>query len=161
MVGTDIAIFLVAVLCLAYFEAHAWISVAVIGLLLTGLSFQPSSSYLILYFLWFVFLFAAAFMLSGTLRRRFFTDALIRRTEGRLPSISKTERNAIEAGDVWWEKELFSGRPHWKHLLAMPAPALQPADQAFLDNQVQTLCDMLDDWQIVGKLHDLPAPVWQ
>lgn len=160
MVVTDIGIVLVSVLLLVYFEMPSLVSVPAMGLVLTGISFSSNGHWLLLFVLWFLFLIAATFMLSARLRQRFITTALIRKVEKRLPAISDTERDAIEAGDVWWEKELFSGRPDWRKLHDMPVPTLQPAEQAFLDHQAQTLCDMLDDWEIVDKLHDLPENVW-
>ena len=79
----------------------------------------------------------------------------------KLPALSRTEREALEAGTVWWEGELFSGRPRWDRLLALPGPSLTPEEQAFLDGPVEELCGMLDDWRIVEELHDLPPEVWQ
>ncbi|MCC7411988.1 MAG: acyl-CoA dehydrogenase [Gammaproteobacteria bacterium] len=94
-------------------------------------------------------------------RRRFVTGpalALLRRA---LPKISQTEREALEAGTVWWDAELFSGQPRWQRLLGLPAPRLSAAEQAFLDGPVERLCRMVDDWQVNQELRDLPADVWQ
>lgn len=77
-----------------------------------------------------------------------------------LPGMSDTEQQALDAGSVWWEGELFSGRPDWKKLIDLPAPHLTPAEQAFIDNQVDTLCAMLDDWKITHETRDLPPEVW-
>ncbi len=77
------------------------------------------------------------------------------------PTMSRTEQEALEAGSVWWDGELFSGKPQWKKLLNLPAPRLSKEEQAFLDGPVETLCNMLDDWQITQEDHDLPEPVWQ
>ena len=78
-----------------------------------------------------------------------------------LPTLSDTEREALEAGTVGWDGELFSGDPDWQKLLDLPAPALTEAEQAFLDGPVEELCRMLDDWQIVEFDKDLPSEVWQ
>ena len=75
--------------------------------------------------------------------------------------MSQTEREALEAGTIWWDGELFSGRPNWQKLLAEPAPSLTPDEQAFLDGPVEELCLMLDDWKICKELHDLPLEVWK
>ena len=77
-----------------------------------------------------------------------------------LPAMSDTEREALEAGDVWWDAELFMGDPDWSKLLASPAAALSGEEQAFLDGPVETLCGLLDDWRINWELHDLPPEVW-
>ena len=39
---------------------------------------------------------------------------------------SDTEREAIEAGDVWWDADLFAGNPDWAKLLAVAAARLRP-----------------------------------
>jgi acyl-CoA dehydrogenase len=78
-----------------------------------------------------------------------------------LPQISATEQEAIDAGTVWWDGELFSGSPDWNKLLAFPKPSLRSDEQAFLDNEVEQLCAMLDDWEITHKYADLPPDVWQ
>lgn len=77
-----------------------------------------------------------------------------------LPPLSQTEREAMEAGDVWWDGELFSGNPDWKVLHSYPKPELSKKECAFLDNEVETLLAMLDDYQIVQKDKDLPKEVW-
>src|SRR5258707_8177092 len=77
-----------------------------------------------------------------------------------LPPISDTEREALEAGDVWWDGELFSGNPNWAVLLAVPPAMLSPEEQAFLDGPVNELCRIVDDWKVTWELHDLPPPVW-
>jgi acyl-CoA dehydrogenase len=77
-----------------------------------------------------------------------------------LPKLSDTEREAIEAGDVWWDADLFSGKPDWGKLLAFPPATLSAAEQAFLDGPVDELCRMLDDWRINWEWRDLPPEVW-
>jgi acyl-CoA dehydrogenase len=78
-----------------------------------------------------------------------------------MPQMSDTERDALEAGTVWWESELFRGRPEWPQLHAIPKPTLTPEERNFLDKEVETVCAMVDDWQITHELYDMPAPVWQ
>ena len=78
-----------------------------------------------------------------------------------MPRLSSTEREALEAGTVWWDAELFSGKPRWRRLLRQPAPALSEREQAFIDGPVEELCLMLDDWEISEQHRDLPEPVWK
>ncbi len=78
-----------------------------------------------------------------------------------LPPMSETEKVALEAGDVWWEADLFQGNPDWKKMLAIAKPSLTEEEQAFVDNETEELCSMLDDWDIVHKRKDLPPEVWQ
>lgn len=77
-----------------------------------------------------------------------------------LPQMSDTERDALEAGTVWWEGELFRGRPDWSRLLAYPRPRLTDAEQQFLDNQAEQACRMVNDWSVTQERYDLPADVW-
>ena len=77
-----------------------------------------------------------------------------------LPPLSQTEREAMEAGDVWWDGELFSGNPDWQKLHRFPKPELSEKERAFMGEQVETLLAMLDDYQIVQKDKDLPKEVW-
>ncbi|WP_396957599.1 acyl-CoA dehydrogenase [Nitrosomonas sp.] len=78
-----------------------------------------------------------------------------------LPQISQTEQEALDAGTVWWEGALFSGKPDWNQLLAYPKPELTPKEKAFLNGPVEQLCAMLDEWHITHERHDLPPHVWQ
>lgn len=78
-----------------------------------------------------------------------------------LPHVSATEQEAIDAGSVWWDGDLFSGNPDWNKLLVLPKCRLNKAEQSFLDNEVEQLCSMLDDWDITHNRADLPPEVWQ
>lgn len=64
-----------------------------------------------------------------------------------MPKMSPTEQAAVEAGGVWWDAELFAGKPNWKRLLATPAPRLTPEEQSFLDFEAEHLCDLANDWE--------------
>jgi acyl-CoA dehydrogenase len=77
-----------------------------------------------------------------------------------LPSMSQTEKEALEAGTVWWDGELFTGAPRWQKLLAAKPPQLTAEEQAFLDGPCMQLCAMLDDWNITHERGDLPPQVW-
>ncbi len=76
-----------------------------------------------------------------------------------LPPMSDTEREAIEAGTVWWDGELFSGRPDWQKLLDYPKAQLTEEEQAFVDGPTEELCAMVSDWDI-GQRMDLPEEAW-
>ena len=67
---------------------------------------------------------------------------------------------AIEAGDTWWEADLFSGNPDWRKLLDVPAATLTPDERQFIDGPVAQLCAMLDEWDISWNRRDLPPEVW-
>src|SRR5215472_2755955 len=78
-----------------------------------------------------------------------------------LPAMSQTEKEALEAGTVWWDGELFTGAPDWKKLLAAKAPKLSDEEQAFLDGPCEELCRMLDEWHITHERGDLPPEAWE
>ena len=98
--------------------------------------------------------------MSFNLRRDYLTAPLFQWAKGVMPALSETERDAIEAGDVWWDAELFTGDPNWSKLLDTPPARLSEEEQAFLDGPVEELCGMLDDWKITWELGDLPVEAW-
>jgi acyl-CoA dehydrogenase len=77
-----------------------------------------------------------------------------------MPRMSPTEQAAVEAGNVWWDAELFAGRPDWKRLLATPAPGLTAEEQSFLDNEAEHLCDLANDWETTSVWQDLSPEAW-
>lgn len=95
------------------------------------------------------------------LRRALISRPLFSLYKRILPQMSDTEREALEAGSVWWEGELFRGKPDWSKLMAYPQPKLTAEEQAFMDNEVDQACAMTDDWKVSHELYDLPPDVWQ
>ena len=112
-------------------------------------------------FLWSFFSVTAVLLNVPKLRRVWISNRVLPLFRAALPPMSKTERDALEAGTVWWDGELFSGNPDWIKLLTIPIPKLSVEEQAFLDGPVEELCRMLNDWEITEELHDLPPQVWQ
>jgi acyl-CoA dehydrogenase len=94
------------------------------------------------------------------IRRNLITKPIFAVFKKILPPLSDTEREAMEAGDVWWDGELFRGKPDWQKLHSFPKAELNADEQAFMDNQVETLLQMLDDYKIVQEQRDLPEEVW-
>ena len=95
------------------------------------------------------------------LRRSLISRPLLRWTRKVLPPMSDTEREALEAGTVWWDAELFSGRPDWKVLHAQPKAVLSAEEQAFLDGPVEELCRVVDDWKVNHVDKNLPPEAWK
>lgn len=95
------------------------------------------------------------------LRRLLISDRLFSIFRKLLPEVSDTEQQALDAGTVWWDGELFSGRPRWRNLLKTPKATLTQREQDFLDGPVDELCRMLDDWEICNNHHRLPDDVWE
>ncbi|GEK10286.1 acyl-CoA dehydrogenase [Pseudoalteromonas peptidolytica] len=77
-----------------------------------------------------------------------------------LPELSQTEREAMEAGSIWWDGALFSGKPNWRKWLSNDKPKLSDDEQAFIDNELNTLLNMLDE-EAIAQANDLPNEVWQ
>jgi acyl-CoA dehydrogenase len=93
------------------------------------------------------------------LRRAVVSVPILKAFRKALPAMSQTEKDALEAGTVWWEGELFGGKPDWNKLLNYPWPKLSPEEQHFLENETTELCRMTDDWQSTQG-QDLPQAVW-
>src|SRR5262245_48800966 len=95
------------------------------------------------------------------LRQTFITRPFLRTYRRLLPSMSTTEKEALEAGTVWWDGQLFTGAPAWDQLMSSRAPRLTAEEQAFLDGPCEELCRMLDDFDITHRLGDMPPEVWE
>ncbi len=149
-----------APVALAYRRTDLRTSTVVLGVLLLIYTWLGSAPGPWKALLWIVFAAFAA-LNAESLRRDNVTRKLFGMYRRMLPQMSKTEQDALDAGGVWWEGELFSGMPDWRKLNRLPPPRLAPEEQAFLDGPVEQLCRMLDDWQITHELCDLPANVWQ
>lgn len=99
-------------------------------------------------------------MTSQSFRLEWLSRPAFRLAKKAMPGLSSTESEAIEAGDVWWDGDLFTGNPDWNKLLAVPPACLSPEEEAFLAGPVETLCGMLDDWRITWTDRDLPQEAW-
>ncbi len=115
--------------------------------------------------LFYIFLFLIAViglvLFVPILRRLIVSNQILKIFRKLLPQISQTEQDALDAGTVWWDGDLFSGKPDWNKLLAYPKPKLSAEEEAFINGPVEQLCDMLDEWNITHELHDLPPEIWQ
>ena len=155
-----LVLFIGSVLGLAYQRAGLRRSTVLLGVLVFAYLFfggGPLVWKLLLVVLW------AGFAALGIddLRREHITRPLLAKYRRLLPSVSDTERQALEAGTVWWDGELFSGAPDWQRLLSVPRPHLSVEERAFLDGPVNELCAMLDDWDITHERADLPPDAWE
>ncbi len=134
------------------------LGVVAVYLLAMG-AWSHAPGWLLLIF-WLLIAVAAAPLLLPDLRRQYFTKPLFSWFQKVLPPMSETERDAIDAGTVWWDGELFSGRPDWDKLLAYPKVQLTEEEQAFIDGPTEELCAMVSDWEI-GQAMDLPPAAWE
>src|SRR5499425_1711336 len=163
-VGGAIAlVFIAAVLFLAYKRLSLLTFTATFTVLLAAYTMFGAASapagvwkgflWLMLAFLW---LLNVRPLRKAVITRRFMKTYL-----KLLPAMSQTEREALEAGTVWWDGELFTGAPKWQKLLSAKTPQLSDEEQAFLDGPCEELCRMLDDWNITHERGDMPPHVWE
>lgn len=109
----------------------------------------------------FIIVFIGLAILSiSPIRRNLLTRPIFNKMRRDLPSMSKTEREALEAGNTWWDAELFTGQPDWEKLKSLPAASLTKNEQDYIDGPVEALCMMLNDWDITHNRQDLPPEVW-
>jgi acyl-CoA dehydrogenase len=153
------ALFVLLVLVLAYRRASLAVATVVLGLALAAYWFFGAAAD------WWKIAVSVPVVVLLLLNLRWLRVALITRPflkkyRRLLPSMSSTEREALDAGTVWWDGELFTGGPNWQKLMSAKAPALTAAEQAFLDGPCEELCGMLDDWDITHRRADLPPEVW-
>jgi acyl-CoA dehydrogenase len=155
-------VFVAAVLFLAYRRLSllaftATFTALLIAYTLLGASGTPAGAWK--GFLWL--LLAGLWLLNlRPLRKAIITRPFMKAYLKLLPPMSQTEREALEAGTVWWDGELFTGAPKWSKLLSARAPRLTAEEQTFLDGPCEELCRMLDDWVISHQLGDMPPHVW-
>lgn len=135
-----------------------WTGGAAVLLVLLGwvgmLAFWPGV------FLWALFLAIAVPLNVPTLRQQVLSEPLRRYISKVLPPMSETERQAIQAGSVWWEGELFRGNPDWDRLLGYASPKLVEREREFLDGPVEELCRMLENWEVTHERNDLTPEAW-
>jgi acyl-CoA dehydrogenase len=153
-------LFLAILLILAYRRASLGLSCCVLGLLLAAYWVFGDSAQ------WWKIAVSVPFVILlllniRPLRVRVMSRPFLRTYRRLLPSMSATEREALDAGTVWWDGELFTGGPDWAKLMSAKVPALTPREQAFLDGPCEDLCAMLDDWDITHVRADLPPEVWK
>ena len=152
---------LVLLWCLAYFRVPLLVWTLCIAGVLAGLTYLLYPDWIVSSLLWLVFLPMAVLFNIRRLRRHIISDRILKFFKGIMPTLSSTEREALEAGSVWWDGDLFSGKPRWKKWLDLPAPKLSEAEQAFIDGPVEELCRLIDDWHVNHERHDLSEETWR
>ena len=152
-------VLLIGIALIAHLRVSPIPALAIVAayLVLMGSADEPPA--LLMLILWLVLLAVAVPLLVADLRIKYFSGPMFDWFKKVLPPISDTERDAIDAGTVWWDGELFSGRPNWDTLLGYPKATLTDEEQAFLDGPTETLCAMVNDWD-VGQRLDLPPEAW-
>lgn len=110
---------------------------------------------------WSLYLAAIALFTVPSIRQAAISAKALTVFKKVLPAMSQTEKEALDAGTVWWEAELFKGKPNWQQLHDIPAPQLSEEERAFLEGPVNKVCAMVNDYQVTHELADLPPEVWQ
>ena len=154
-----ILVLIVGVAWLAHRRVAPLTAMAVVAVYLLAMGVIGHVPGWLLVILWVLLAVPAALLLLPDLRRKLFTAPLFSWFQKTLPPMSQTERDAIDAGTVWWDGQLFSGRPDWEQLLAYPKVQLTEEEQAFIDGPTEELCAMVSDWEI-GQAMDLPPEAW-
>lgn len=131
-----------------------------VGLYLLAMTLFSPAHWLLMLLLWAVFIGLAVTLNLTEWRRDNVSAPLFRWFKKVLPPLSATEQEALDAGTVWWDGELFSGRPDWSQLHSFPKPRLTEAEQAFIDGPCEELCRMTSEWELTTTLQDLPPNVW-
>ena len=155
-----IAGFIVLLTVLAYVKASlkTW-TVCIVAFLFFCTIFSCAPSLLLALF-WIISLVILIPLNIDSVRKQYLTKPALDLFRKVLPPLSSTEKEAMESGDVWWDGDLFSGDPDWNKLLSNPEPTLTEEEQAFMDGPVETLCNMVDDWQVTHIDKDLPKEIW-
>jgi acyl-CoA dehydrogenase len=151
---------IVAVWGLAYLAAPLWAWTLIFAFSLGLMQAHAFFTLPLQVSLWGILAFWIVIFHLPLFRQRFVTTFIFRVFKKTMPKMSSTEREAIEAGDIWWESELFRGQPNWDRLLAAPPPRLTQEELNFLNNTVEALCALFDEWSVSHVIHDLPKPVW-
>ena len=157
--GVIALLFVVAVLALAYWRLSLLAFTGTFLVLLVAYTLVGAPAGLWKGLLWVAFVVLALFNIRP-LRKALVSRPFMKTYRRLLPAMSQTEREALEAGTVWWDGELFTGKPDWSKLLGSKAPQLTAEEQAFLDGPCEELCRMVDDFDVTHRRGDLPPEVW-
>ncbi|MGZ5063875.1 MAG: acyl-CoA dehydrogenase, partial [Usitatibacter sp.] len=146
---------------LAYHRANAlaWSLGMAAGV--AALTWGTGTPLAVLTVLWIAVAVFAAIGIVKPLRRMLVTRPIFGIYKKILPQISQTEQEALDAGSIWWDADLFTGKPDWEKLLAYPEPKLSAEERAFIDGPVEELCGMLNEWDITHNRMDLPPEAWK
>jgi acyl-CoA dehydrogenase len=152
---------LATLLILAFFRASSWGWILASIVLVAGVAILNNLSGDALVTI--ATLLGVVMIILGVpfLRRLLVSNFILQVFRKILPQVSQTEQEALDAGTVWWDGELFGGHPNWRKLLAYAKPTLSAEEQSFLDNETEQLCAMIDDWEVTHTRQDLSPETWQ
>ena len=156
-----IGLFILITAVAVYFRISLLLWSVLVALGLGAMHYIPGVSTATLSLLWVIYAAVVIPLNLQILRKNLISNPLFKGMARTMPTISQTEQEALDAGDVWWEGELFSGKPDFRIIHSIPKPQLTEEEQAFLDGPVEELCRMTNDWEITHENFDLSAEAWK
>tara|TARA_R110001592_G_scaffold134398_4_gene350115 strand:- start:11096 stop:13516 length:2421 start_codon:yes stop_codon:yes gene_type:complete len=157
----DIFLWLIAVLSLIWFMSYSRASLSAFTFAFMALMAVGTYLNIIGFVSWLLFGVIALPLNLDNIRLQFISMPLLTLFKKIMPQMSETEQQAIDAGTIWFEAELFRGNPNWSRLHNYPQPRLSAQEKTFLEGPVEVVCAMVDDWQTTHELADLSPEVWQ
>jgi acyl-CoA dehydrogenase len=161
---TTLVILAAAVLAawtLAYHRANGLAWSLALAALAGAITYATAAPAALIAASWALAAIFAALSIVKPVRRSVVTKPIFGLYKKILPQVSQTEQEALDAGSIWWDADLFSGKPDWKKMLAYPQATLSAEERAFIDGPVEELCGMLDEWDITHNRMDLPPEAWK
>lgn len=154
-------IWILSAIALSGFMAYSRAKLSTFTLLFTALMVIGSIYQVVSPIAWLVFVVIAVPLNITNIRQQYISKPLLKAFQSIMPEMSRTEKEAIDAGTTWFEADLFRGAPDWQKLHNYPAPRLSAEEQAFLDGPVEEVCRMVDDWDTTHERADLAPEIWQ
>lgn len=154
-------IFLTSIWILSYQRASLRIWVLSFFILLLFQSNFSEAGWFMLTLEWILFIAITAILTVSPLRQQLLTKPILEFYRKQQPHLSETEQEALTAGTVTWEGDLFQGDPDWEKWAKFPAGKLSPEEEAFLAGPVEELCRITNDWDITRYLADLSPEAWE
>ncbi|MCL5040863.1 MAG: acyl-CoA dehydrogenase [Gammaproteobacteria bacterium] len=151
---------IICVAALAYYRSGLLNGSLATAVYLVVLTLTSPVHWFVTLLLWVLFLGIAVPLNMTDWRKRSISAPLFQWFKKVLPPLSATEQEALDAGTVWWDGDLFSGRPDWNKLHSIPKPVLTDEEKAFLDGPVEELCRMTDEWEVTTQRQDLTQEMW-
>jgi len=157
----DILLWFAGAVILSWFMAYNRASLSTFTLSFAILMVIGSVFQLISFTSWVLFALIAAPLNITSFRKEYISKPLLKLFKGIMPEMSRTEKEAIDAGTTWFDADLFRGNPDWEKLHNFPKPRLSAEEQAFLEGPVEEVCRMVDEWDTTHERADLAPNIWQ
>ena len=159
-----VSVLVVGLFLLAIKRAPLWLWALAAGIVAVVWHFNLLSGEAAGFGIWSVFAFLPAVLFAllavGPVRKAILTGPAFNIIRSVLPPVSETEQQALDAGSIGFDAEIFSGRPDWDKLRSVPPIILTDEEQAFLDGPTEDLCKLIDDWQVRHTEKEIPKEIW-